>query len=178
MMRASLLLIAGLACCSGPQVRNGSGAGTGAGTGAGSGTGTGTVASRPGDPQGKIEGDVERMQRRKQMKIWGQVERIRSGKHGQLPEITAESSGGEGDPVTKIRNQTQFKLTIWFAGKCSHQVEVPAGTDVTAIFCAGKYNLAAMVDDRAFLPLVREDQDFEKGVQYKLEFFVQKSPTR
>jgi hypothetical protein len=181
MMRGSLLIILGLACCSGPQVRNGgSGTGSGSGTSAGTGAGTGTAGSRPvgGDPQGKIEGDVERMQRRKHMKIWGQVERIRSGKHGQLPELTTESSGGEGDPVTKIRNQTSFKLTIWFAGKCSHQVEVPAGTDVTAIFCAGKYNLAAMVDDRAFLPLVREDQDFEKGVLYKLEFFVQKRPSR
>ena len=170
MRRAAVLLIAGLACCSGPQLRAGAGSGTGAGSS------SGTAASRPAD--GKAASQPERTQRRKHMKIWGQVERIRSGKHGQLPALTAESSGGEGDPITKIRNQTQFKLTIWFAGKCSNQVEVPAGTDVTAIFCAGRYNLAAMVDESAFLPLVREDQDFEKGVQYKLEFFVKKPPSR
>lgn len=162
----ALLAINAAAACSGPQQRAGHGESS-----------QGTAASRPvAGPAGRIEGEVERTARQRHMRIWGQVERIRAGVHGQLPPLTTTASGGAGDPVTKIRNQTQFKLTIWFAGKCSHQVEVPPETDVTAIFCAGRYNLAAMVDDRAFLPLVREDQDFEKGVEYRLDFFVKKAP--
>ena len=164
-------LAAGIACCSGAQ-HSGSLQGTASGQGAG---GVGHGGNTSGEP-GRIEGEVERTDRRKRMHIWGKVERIRNSAHGELPPLTATPSGTGGDPVTKIRNQTQFKLTIWFAGKCSHEVEVPAATDVTAAFCAGRYNLAAAVDDSGFLPLVREDQDFENGVQYLLEFFVKKPP--
>jgi hypothetical protein len=162
----AFLALGAAAACSGPQQRAGNGESS-----------RGAATGRPlAGPAGTIEGEVERTARQRHMRIWGQVERIRAGAHGKLPPLTTTASGGAGDPVTKIRNQTQFRLTIWFAGKCSHQVDVPPETDVTAIFCAGRYNLAAMVDDRAFLPLVREDQDFEKGVQYRLDFFVKKAP--
>jgi hypothetical protein len=123
---------------------------------------------------GRISGELERKQRR--MKIWGQVERLRRGKHGDLPPVTATARGGVGDPVTEIKNDTRFTLTIWFAGPCGHQVEVKPRTALTAVFCAGTYNLAAMVEEKSFLPLVRENQQFEEGVQYKLEFFVERPP--
>jgi hypothetical protein len=126
-------------------------------------------------PRGNIEGEVERREQR--MKIWGQVERIRKGSHRQLPPLTATATGEKTDPVTEIHNQTRFHLTILFAGDCGHQVEVGPKTTVTTVFCAGTYNLAALVNDAAFLPLVREGQDFGNGVKYRLDFFVEKPPT-
>ncbi len=129
---------------------------------------------------GKIEGDLQQINTeeltRKKMKIWGEVERIRKTKHAKLPPLTATLTGGKGDPVTEISNKTQTTLTIWFAGECSHQVKVPKDATVTTVFCPGSYNIAAMVDDNAFLPLLREGQLFKAGVHYRLDFFVKKSP--
>jgi hypothetical protein len=154
--------------------------GTPPGGGAGTGTGTGQVGAGTGSgaaKRDKIVADVERIAARKRMKIWGQVERLRKSDHGQLPPLTTTSTGGVGDPVTDISNQTPAKLTIWFAGKCSHQVDVPASTTITAVFCPGSYNIAAMLEDNAFLPLVREEQEFTEGVRYRLDFFVKKPPS-
>jgi hypothetical protein len=137
---------------------------------------TSAPTSRPAASGGTIEGELERKRRR--VRIWGEVERIRSGKHGSLPPLTTTAKGGLGDPVTKIENGTRYALTIWFAGPCSHEVQVKPKTTVTAVFCAGTYNLAAMVDTSAFLPLVREQQDFEVGVEYLLNFFVEKQPEK
>lgn len=133
------------------------------------------------DPaEAKIEGDLQQLDEdeatRRKMKIWGEVERIRKNQHAKLPPLTATLTGGKGDPVTAINNQTNTMLTIWFAGECSHQVQVPQGATVTTVFCPGDYNIAAMVDDNAFLPLLREGQGFQAGVHYRLDFFVKKPP--
>jgi hypothetical protein len=146
------------------------------GTGADTGAGVGQVGAG-GTKRDKIVAEVERIAARKRMKIWGQVERLRKSDHGELPPLTATSTGGAGDPVTDISNQTPAKLTIWFAGKCSHQVDVPASTKITTVFCPGTYNIAAMLEDNAFLPLVREEQEFTAGVRYRLDFFVKKPPS-
>lgn len=162
-----VLLLALLPCCGTAQRPTQ--------TGAGSGPSALARASETGAPPGKIEGEVE-VKRRQRMRIWGQVERIRRAAHGTMPPITAVDRGGIGDPMTEIRNQTRFRLTIWFAGKCAQKVDVKPQSNLTVFFCAGDYNLAALVDDSAFLPLVRENQSFEPGVHYRLDFFVEKPP--
>lgn len=87
------------------------------------------------------------------------------------------SSATVGDPVTRIHNETEFKLTIWFAGKCSHQTEVPPSSTITAVFCPGTYQIAAVVDNEDYLPLVREDQKFASGIGYELKFIIKKKPS-
>ncbi len=162
-----------LASCSGPQT-----SATGGGGGGTTPPPTTQPASAPASQAagGKIEGELER--KRRKIRIWGEVERIRAGKHGALPPLTTTAKGGLGDPVTKIENGTKYGLTVWFAGPCSHELRVKPKTTVTAVFCAGSYNLAAMVDTSAFLPLVREQQEFEVGVEYLLNFFVEKQPQK
>jgi hypothetical protein len=174
MSRLVPIVLLSLSCCSGPQT-SGKGSGAGALPPPGSQP-TSAPASQQTKAGWKFEAELERKRRR--VRIWGEVERIRSGKHGSLPPLTTTAKGGLGDPVTKIQNGTQYGLTIWFAGPCSHEVHVKPKTTVTAVFCAGSYNLAAMVDTTTFLPLVREQQDFEVGVEYLLNFFVEKQPQR
>ncbi len=162
---AAVLLVFLLLACGGPQR-----------TGASSKPpNPALVATGTSAPRGTIEGEVERRERR--MKIWGRVERIRQGEHRPLPALTATATGDQSAPVTEIRNQTRFHLSVFFAGDCGQQVEVAPKTTVTAVFCAGTYNLAALVNDATFFPLLRESQDFNNGVKYRLDFFVEKPPT-
>lgn len=131
------------------------------------------------DKKPRIVGDVEKVEspRRKRMRIWGRVERIISNKHGQLPPLEKVSDGGVGDPVAEIINETRFELTIWFAGKCAHKTKVPPRGRITAVFCPGTYHIAAMVNNKEYLPLVREDQKFDGGVGYQLKVIIKKRPT-
>jgi hypothetical protein len=127
----------------------------------------------------RIVGEIESVEspRRKRMRIWGRVEKIISAKHGQLPPLQKVSDGGVGDPVAEIVNETQFELTIWFAGKCAHKTKVPPRGKITAVFCPGSYHIAAMVDNKEYLPLVRENQKFDGGVGYQLKVIIKKRPT-
>jgi hypothetical protein len=162
-------LLLGVACCGTPQNPKAGQVGSGGADAPRSDAAVGTPR--------RIVGEVERVEARRRMKIWGKVEAIRKAEHGELPPLTTTAAGGVGDPVTEIRNQTADQLTVWFAGKCSHQVDVPATANVTAVFCPGTYNIAAMLGDKNFLPLVREDQEFTAGMQYRLDFFVEKAPS-
>jgi hypothetical protein len=154
----------------------------------GCGTTQKTPPETPGSQQGqtteskkrpRIVGDVERVDspRRKRMRIWGRVEKIINDKHGQLPPLEKVSDGGVGDPVAEIINETQFELTIWFAGKCAHKTLVPPRGRITAVFCPGTYHIAAMVNNNEYLPLVRENQKFDGGVGYQLKVIIKKRPT-
>lgn len=139
-----------------------------------------TIQARPPDkPQEEITGDVERIPaepKRRKMVIWGRVQRIIEKKHDVLPEAKPVSTGGVGDPVTEIKNGTPFNLTLYFAGKCAHHTKVPPNGSITAVFCPGTYNIAAVVDNDAYLPLVRQDQKFEGGVAYLLQVVVKQRP--
>ena len=126
----------------------------------------------------RITGDVGlESLKRKRMRIWGSVQRIIEKKHGKLPKLETTSKGGVGDPVTEIINDTPYKLTIWFAGKCAHQTEVPKRGRIIAVFCPGTYHLAAMVDNKEYLPLVREHQTFKGGMGYKLSIIIRQRPS-
>lgn len=137
--------------------------------------------SRPaasGGQRMRITGDVGlESLKRKRMRIWGSVQRIIEKKHGKLPQLETVSKGGIGDPVTEIINDTPYKLTLWFAGKCAHQTEVPKRGRITAVFCPGTYHLAAMVANKEYLPLVREHQTFKGGMGYKLSIIIKQRPT-
>ena len=111
------------------------------------------------------------------MRIWGHVQRIIEKKHGKLPALQTVKKGGVGDPVTEIINDTPYKLTIWFAGKCAHETDVKPRGRIIAVFCPGSYHLAAMVDNKEYLPLVRENQVFEGGKGYKLSIIIKQRPT-
>jgi len=174
LLHVAPMLLVGVACCGTPQNPKAGQVGSG---GKGAPRSDSAVGTRSGTGSGQIVGEVERVAAGRRMKIWGKVEAIRKGKHGELPPLTTTASGGVGDPVTEIRNQTAGQLTIWFAGKCGHQVDVPATANVTAVFCPGTYNIAAMLEDKNFLPLVREDQEFIAGMKYRLDFFVEKAPS-
>jgi hypothetical protein len=129
--------------------------------------------------EGEIVGKVERLPtdpKRRKMVIWGKVTRIMEKKHRELPEAKVVSQGGVGDPVTEIKNETPFNLTLWFAGQCAHHTEVKAMTTATVVFCPGKYNIAAVVDNRDFLPLVRQNQEFKGGTAYVLQVVVKQRP--
>lgn len=162
------------------------------GCGAGQDTKTGGEAAKaspePAGPQTqpavkggqrmRITGDVGlESLKRKRMRIWGSVQRIIEKKHGKLPKLETTSKGGVGDPVTVIINDTPYKLTLWFAGKCAHQTEVPKRGRITTVFCPGTYHLAAMVDNKEYLPLVREHQTFEGGMAYKLSIIIRQRPS-
>lgn len=129
--------------------------------------------------QGEIIGEVERIPadpEKRRIVIWGKVHRIMEAKHGELPEAKPVSTGGVGDPVATIENSTPFPLTLWFSGKCAHHTEVPPREKVTAAFCPGTYHIAAVVDNKDYLPLVRENQKFEGGVAYVLQVVVKQRP--
>jgi hypothetical protein len=139
-------------------------------------------AAAPAKEKGRIEGTLERSpedpQQKKRMKIWGQVKLIMDSEHGDLPQFQTVSKGGIGDPVAHLANHTDVPLTIWFSGPCAHTIDVPAKKTILDAFCAGSYNIAAVIADKKFLPLVREKQDFEGGVAYSLDFFVLKPPKK
>ena len=140
----------------------------------------GAPASRPaGAATQEIVGQVERIPAdpvRRKIVIWGKVQRIITTRHDELPEAKAVSQGGVGDPLTQIRNSTPFDLTIYFAGPCAHHTRLPSGANVTAAFCAGTYNIAAVVDAKDYLPLVRENQEFKGGVGYVLQVVIRQRP--
>jgi hypothetical protein len=138
-----------------------------------------TISTARKDDEGEIVGKVERLPadpKRRKMVIWGKVTQIIEKKHDQLPEVKVVSQGGVGDPVTEIKNETPFNLTLWFAGQCAHHTEVKAGTTATVVFCPGQYNIAAVVDNKNFLPLVRENQEFKGGTAYVLQVVVKQRP--
>jgi hypothetical protein len=141
--------------------------------------GTRPTPTKKADGQEEIVGEVDRIPaepKRRRMVIWGKVQRIIEKKHDQLPEAKPISTGGVGDPVTEIKNGTSFNLTLYFAGKCAHHTKVPPMGKVTAVFCPGTYNIAAVVDNQDYLPLVRQDQKFEGGVSYLLQVVVKQRP--
>lgn len=147
-------------------------------------TGGGTTspekpASQPGAHPGQIVGEIEREAPgggKRRMRIWGQVHRVKSGEHGALPPAAPVSAGGLGDPVTEIRNDTQFELTIWFAGKCPQEVKVPSRTSKMIAFCPGTYHIATEVEDKDYLPLIRENQEFKAGTGYLIQVVVKRRP--
>jgi len=127
----------------------------------------------------RIVGKVERLPddpKRRRIIIWGKVQKIIGSEHDQLPPAQAVSHGGVGDPVTEIRNSTPYGMTIWFAGPCAHHTTVPSGGTVTSAFCGGTYNIAAVVDDTGYLPLVRANQEFKGGVGYVLQLVIKQRP--
>lgn len=152
-------------------------AGTGGGA-AGNASASGASSRGPGEQRivGTLARSPAERARRKRIRIWGKVKRVIAGEHGELPPLRRTSEDGIGDPVTQISNETTFGLSVWFAGKCAHKTEVPARGKVTAVFCPGTYHIAAVVDSEDYLPLVREDQTFEAGVGYLLQFIVKKRP--
>jgi hypothetical protein len=114
--------------------------------------------------------------RARRIKIIGTVHRIMEKEHGSLPPLTPVSKGGAGDPVVEIVNDTDFALTIWFAGKCAHRSYVPPAKKSTELFCPGTYDVAAVVDSPDYMPLVREGQEFAGGVRYQLRIIIRRRP--
>lgn len=128
----------------------------------------------------RIVGEVDRspgeVAQARRIRIWGKVHHIIQNEHGELPRARQVSAGGVGDPVTEIRNVTPFRLTLWFAGSCSHQTEVKPASSTTVVFCPGTYHIAAEVEERDYLPLVRENQEFKAGMRYILQVVVKQRP--
>ena len=180
MLAGPLLLAALLGGCgaAGPPPATGGESGETATAGQGAGSGAASQPRAAGTAAApRIEGALEReTPKQRKMRIWGSVKRIIEKNHGKLPELETVSKSGVGDPVTEILNETAFKLTIWFAGPCAHQTEVPPRGRILAVFCQGSYHIAAMVDNKEYLPLVRENQQFEPGRGYKLSIIIKQRP--
>jgi hypothetical protein len=132
--------------------------------------------AKPKQIVGEAERSSGQLAETRRIRIWGKVHHIIQNEHGELPRARQVSAGGVGDPVTEIRNVTPFKLTLWFAGTCSHQTEVKPASSTTVVFCPGTYHIAAEVEEKEYLPLVRENQEFKAGMRYILQVVVKQRP--
>jgi len=113
----------------------------------------------------------------RRMKIWGEVRVILKSKHAPLPPLEKQETESKAEPHATVVNATPYGLTIWLAGPCLQKLELPPQSEKSVVFCAGAYVVAAQVSATTFLPLVRENQNFEVGVRYTLRIQVQRTPT-
>jgi hypothetical protein len=174
----ALALAIATAGCSGPQTpASGSGAYTrkikGVAKPSDTGDKAGDVKTATTQPTAKV-GDAKR--KAKNRRIVGEVRAILKAKHSPLPELQRKPTDSREHPAAQIVNDTPYGLTVWFAGPCSDKLEVQAKGNAELRFCPGSYHIAAKVESPDFLPLVRESQDFELGINYVLKIIIRAQP--
>ena len=113
---------------------------------------------------------------RKNARIIGEVRAILKAKHSPLPELQKKPTDSREHPRAQVINDTPYRLTVWFAGPCGDKLEAPPKGSAELRFCPGKYQLAAKVESPDFFPLVREDQQFELGIDYVLRIIIRAQP--
>ncbi|PID39819.1 MAG: hypothetical protein CSB49_00250, partial [Proteobacteria bacterium] len=134
-------------------------------------------AKRPSNATLDPNATAKEVQRKAQNKrVFGEVRAILKAKHSPLPELERKPTDSKENPGAQIVNDTPYGLTVWFAGPCSDKVEVQAKGNAEIRFCPGTYHIAAKVESPVFLPLVRESQDFELGIDYVLKIIIRAEP--
>jgi hypothetical protein len=99
------------------------------------------------------------------------ISKIRRGKHGDIPPAEQVSSSGAGPPVTTIRNDTNYKLSLFLKGPISRAVRLSAGTTQEITLVAGHYQEAARVSDPSIVPFFGV-QDYAAGGGYNETFYI------
>lgn len=120
--------------------------------------------------------DPDQARARKNARIIGEVRAILKAKHSPLPELQKKPTDSREHPRAQVINDTPYRLTVWFAGPCGDKLEAPPKGSAELRFCPGKYHLAAKVESPDFFPLVREDQQFELGIDYVLRIIIRAQP--
>ncbi|MCK5799359.1 MAG: hypothetical protein KAI47_19345 [Deltaproteobacteria bacterium] len=119
----------------------------------------------------------EAKRRQRNQHIVGEVRAILKAKHSALPELEAQTTDSKEEPTVRVINETPYPLTVWFAGPCSQKLETPARGHTEIRLCTGTYNLAGKVESPDFFPLVRENQVFDRGMDYVLQIIIRAEPS-
>lgn len=102
-----------------------------------------------------------------------EVERLKRAAHEVLPELESVSKGeGNNPPLVKIKNESVYQLTVWFAGLCSKKVIVPPTKNIELSFCPGNYVIAAKLDTNHVKPFIAEETMLDEGSIYSLTFYI------
>ncbi len=133
------------------------------------------ATSNPSAPTSSPAKDGAKRRQRNQH-IVGEVRAILKAKHSALPELEAQTTDSKEEPTARVINETPYPLTVWFAGPCSQKLETPARGHTEIRLCTGTYNIAAKVESPDFFPLVRENQLFDRGMDYVLQIIIRAEP--
>ena len=145
-------------------------------TSAASGGSSAGAAPAKASPGAARKAAAEARRKAKNRRIIGEVRAILKAKHSPLPELQRKNTDSREHPTAQVVNDTPYRLDVWFAGPCSEKLNVPAKGSAEVQFCPGAYHIAAKVDTPDFLPLVRENQDFELGIHYVLRIIIRAQP--
>jgi hypothetical protein len=99
------------------------------------------------------------------------IERIRSGRHADMPPPQmAHAMGSAGKGMT-IENGTGHVLRVHFSGPVTKSVDVPDGSSTGVELAVGAYEVAAEVPEAPIVPFYGK-QDYRPNTHYWLRFFV------
>lgn len=100
------------------------------------------------------------------------IRRIRRGRHGDIPPAQEVSSSGSGPPITTIKNNTRYWLSVYLKGAISRAIRLQAGASQDVRLVAGHYEEAARVSDPSVIPFYGL-QDYAGGHGYDETFYIQ-----
>jgi outer membrane protein assembly factor BamD (BamD/ComL family) len=75
-----------------------------------------------------------------------EVDAIFSGDHGKLPPMSKTSKGYSKNTTIKVKNDTEYTLTIRYSGRQSKKIILLPRTSTTATIANGAYRVAASVN--------------------------------
>ena len=101
--------------------------------------------------------------------VESELAQIRLGAHADMPKLAARSSGGRGPAILRIRNDTGYELTLFYAGLQTLKQTVGRSDTITLRLPPGRYEVGGRVQGPNVLPYYGQ-QAYAGGTQYESRF--------
>jgi hypothetical protein len=107
--------------------------------------------------------------------VENEIAKIRAGAHAAMPAAQAAGAAPGAGTSIVVKNDTQFDLSVYYAGPVSRSVQIAPKESRVVSLPAGPYQVAAKVSDPSVIPFYGTES-YSADTQYSVNFYIAPMP--